>query len=399
MKDLYSFDLTSEAAFQTYKEVAKAYSAFFADLKLPVSVAEASSGDMGGNHSHEYHLSNPIGEDTVVTCSSCGYTANDEVATSRPTLSSRQHLTDMRVWRGISKDKNTLMNVWYPHSGNPEESPALNLHAVSRLVPDLDTSITNTESLWQHVLAEAQSNSNVENLRLINVVDSSLKEKFDSSKSGLEIFPKSLSSFDVKQEIISPDNADLLEIVEGDGCPKCESGQLKISRALELGHAFYLGTRYSVPLEAYYTPPNDTKKRIPIQMGCYGLGISRIMGTIAEHMSDSRGLKWPRVVAPFEVAVIPTSGLTDEVVELYDKLTKRDPTTDEKLDVVLDDRKANFGWKMKDADMTGYPVVVILGKAWKESKICEVQCRNTNMKENVSAEDLPNYLRDLLARV
>jgi prolyl-tRNA synthetase len=97
-------------------------------------------------------------------------------------------------------------------------------------------------------------------------------------------------------------------------------------------------------------------------MGCFGIGVSRILGAVAEQMTDEKGLNWPRAIAPFEVVIIPTSGVNEQTLEFYDRLTKHESSATG-LDVVLDDRKEAFGWKMQDADMTGYPVVIVLGKA------------------------------------
>lgn len=280
MKDLYTFDLTPEAAIETYQQVAGAYKGFFSDMKLPVHVAEASSGDMGGNYSHEYHLGNPTGEDTVAHCNSCGYTANDEVAVSRKS------------------------------DNQPQDS--------------------------------------------------------------------------------SP-------VVAGDGCPRCETGTLDVSKAIELGHTFYLGTRYSEPLEALYSP-KDSTKRIPIQMGCYGIGVSRIFAAVAEHKADGKGLTWPRAVAPFEAVVIPTSGVDEAALNFYDGLAGSG-VHGAQFDIALDDRNKPFGWKMQDADVIGYPVTIILGKAWRENRTCEIQCRSLSLKENVAADDVPAFLEQLLRKL
>jgi prolyl-tRNA synthetase len=127
-------------------------------------------------------------------------------------------------------------------------------------------------------------------------------------------------------------------------------------------------------------------------MGCYGVGISRILGAVAEHKADDKGLAWPRAIAPFDVVVMPTSGSIDEqTMALYDRLVSETP-----FEVALDDRKESFGWKMRDADMTGYPVAVILGKAWRERGMCEVQCRSLGVREDVPVEQLSQYLHGLL---
>lgn len=387
MKDMYSFDTTYEGAIEAYKDVSSAYRAIFAELKVPILVAEASSGDMGGDHSHEYHLTNDIGEDTVAHCKSCGYSANDEVATARtlteyvtPPTSADEFL----VWRGITKDRKTLVNAWYPLKNG--ENQGINTHALKSIISDLDTGITDTSSAWSEALKSQPE------AKIINVIDYRLAPSFETSQSLLAIIPSNLDHPTPPQTSITTSKdrpIDLLPITANDPCPRCTDGTLSIHRALELGHTFYLGTRYSVPLEAYTTLPANPSEPVPLQMGCYGIGVSRILAAVAEHKADDKGLNWPRSIAPYEVVMIPTSAASEEIGQLQDSLA-------EVADVVMDDRKKAFGWKMQDADLTGYPIIVVMGKAWKEKQECEVQCRALGVKENVAAAELPAFVRELL---
>ncbi|OAA79958.1 prolyl-tRNA synthetase [Akanthomyces lecanii RCEF 1005] len=391
MKDLYTFDVSQETAIETYEQVQAAYKAIFDEMKVPILVAEASSGDMGGNHSHEYHLADATGEDTVAHCNSCGYTANDEVAKSRSKSQDALDTTapsSYGLWRGITKDRNTLINAWYPQS----DGSSLNLHAIKDVVPELDTSVHDPLPLWDVAVDSPDT-------ALVNIVDGRLATSFGKMHPELPLLPEELRDDFVGPQFststaASGEALDLLALAEGDGCPRCESGILKIHRALELGHTFYLGTRYSKPLDALVSLPGKPSQPVPIQMGCFGIGVSRIFGAVAENRADSRGLTWPRAIAPYEVAVIPSSAANDETLAFFDSLTSGGS-----LDAVLDDRKKAFGWKMKDADMTGYPVVVILGKAWRERGVCEVQCRSLELKQEVAASELPQFLEQLLQKL
>ncbi|KAM3483910.1 hypothetical protein MY8738_002664 [Beauveria namnaoensis] len=391
MKDLYTFDQSPEAAIKTYEQVQTAYKAIFDEMKVRILVAEASSGDMGGNHSHEYHLADPTGEDTVAHCTGCGYTANDEVAVSRAKPSNAFDTSvpsNYGLWRGITKDRKTLINAWYPqHNGG-----RLNFHVVKSLVPELDTSVHDPLPLWEVAVDSPET-------VLVNIIDSGLASSFGNIHSELPLLPEELRDDFIGPQFATSTTAsgeglNLLAVAEGDGCPRCVPGVLKIDRALELGHTFYLGSRYSKPLEALVTLPVRPSQPVPIQMGCFGIGVSRIFGAVAENTADSRGLNWPRAIAPFEVAVIPSSTVNDETLAFFDSLTGS-----RSFDAVLDDRKRPFGWKMKDADMTGYPVVVILGKAWRERSVCEVQCRRLELKQEVAASELPEVLGELLQQL
>ena len=411
MKDLYTFDLTTSEAVETYRQVSGAYRAFFAELKLPYLIAEASSGDMGGDLSHEYHLPSAVGEDSVVNCGSCGYTANDEVATARVPSASKSSgdilASQFRVWRGVSKDRKVLVNAWYPQTSGDSADIGPSLHAIKSVVSELDTTIENPLPLWAEALKSGSA-------QIINVVDGQLASSFENVRNELPLLPKDLECHEAKSSTVDSSDSgaglNLVPIADGDGCPRCETGTLKIHRALECGHTFQLGTRYSVPLDACVTLPRSglpeaaveeglaPGSRVPVQMGCHGVGVSRIFGAVAEILADERGLNWPRAIAPFEVAIIPSSDLGDDPLVIYDTLA-RNNGSQSGLDVVLDDRKRSFGWKMKDADMVGYPVLVILGKSFKENGTCEVQCRRLSVKDNVKVDALPEFISNLLEKL
>lgn len=444
MKDMYTFDSTREAALSTYQKVQAAYANFFAALKIPYIVAEASSGAMGGDLNHEYHLLSPIGEDTVVFCNNCDYAANDEVAHARQILPA--DFDDMQlsenpnhgsteaddfgvgVWRGISRDRNVLVNVWYPRlvrNGSLEEplhritSRDINTHALKAVFPDLDASVDEAVDLWPAALSPMGSNSasHPNQVKLLNIVDfrllATIPEELISGRTQLPVIPPGIaSSLQIEQSTVTTSSngspLDLLRIRDGDGCPRCSTGTLTVRKALELGHTFHLGTRYSEPLGARVALPTaqsgqtdqtgvltgaaDPNAGVPIQMGCYGVGISRIIGSVAEHLADSRGLNWPRAMAPYEVAVLPSEDVGDAAIEVSDALAGH-PSA---LDVILDDRQRSLVWKMKDADLAGFPVIVILGKAWKRDRSCEVQCRRLSVKENIPIADLPARICGLL---
>ncbi|KAH6689238.1 prolyl-tRNA synthetase [Plectosphaerella plurivora] len=283
MKDMYTFDATAESALRTYADVGDAYTSFFNSLGLPFIKVTASSGAMGGDLSHEYHLVTAVGEDTVHTCSVCDYAVNAEV-------------TDAGTGGAGTGDGND---------------------------PGADALTT------EH------------------------------------------------------------------SCPKCTTGQLSTKKALEVGHTFHLGTRYSDALGARIATQSGTT--VPMQMGCHGIGVSRLIGAIAEHMADSKGLMWPRLIAPYEVAVLHAADIGSEAAVLCNEITTSRP--DEPVDVVLDDRKASIPWKLKDADLVGYPVVVVMGRAMKDSGTCEVQCRLLGVSEQVLLKDVATTVAALLHRL
>lgn len=453
MKDLYTFDVSVKSALATYNEVRAAYDKLFSELRLPVLVADASSGDMGGDLSHEYHLATSQGEDDVIKCEDCGYTANAEVAeTSLPIRQdpeiAKPTSADVKVWRGISKDRLTLVNVWY--SGLARDTESVNIHAVKRLVPNIDTGIEDATDSWWTAL---RSPNEVEgdavgscadsrpSLRFVNLVDGSIAHLSIRALAKEELAPAVLpfrrevaAELDVPlPEFISYDKSGeqlhLLAIQDGDPCPKCDSGALKVTQAIELGHTFHLGDRYSEPMGAFVNVPSlkidqdeqataldsvadsatkgsgEQEVKVHMQMGCHGIGVSRIIGAVADHLADDRGLNWPRVIAPYEVAVLAHKNLEGEAVQVYDMLdgggTGRDAASPPMapLDLLLDDRDRSLPWKLKDADLMGYPVIIVVGNEWGKTRRCEVQCRQLGVQEFVSVDDLYSRVNELLGKL
>lgn len=469
MKDLYTFDATNEKALQTYQTVRKVYNAFFSEFKIPYLTAEASSGNIGGNLSHEYHFPSRKGEDNLVCCSSCDYVVNEELAESRTlrahrypksadedasspqqvqssgwkqwnsepgSLAAGKHLDanidfqasdDGNQWLGISQDRNTLVQAFLPYeveipevAGKEYRKTEINRHAIKRIFPELDLGVEDPLEVFkaERVLGTAAGKTR-NKARILRVVDM----RYVLRKHPLNFpNPSSITVGDVKVPVQNKFSegdklVDLVRIESGDLCPVCDEGTLKIESAVELGHTFHLGTRYSTPLEATIDAdpsqkdsqqgassvpgqPVTQSDRIPIQMGCHGIGVSRLIAAVADALADSKGLNWPRVMAPFEAIIIPTKGSEREAAEIYDLLITREAHGSQgQIDAILDDRKRDFGWKIKDADMIGYPIIVILGRGWKSERECEVQCRRLSIKKLVSAERLRTFVEGLLQQL
>jgi prolyl-tRNA synthetase len=409
MKDLYTFDSSVDSALQTYNDVRVAYDRIFSDMKLPVLSAKASSGDMGGDLSHEYHLPTPLGEDRVISCNSCDYVVNEEVAN---TAISDEAATDspFEIWRGITKDRTKLVNVWYPKWTRPLDGGEareytdqdINLSEVKSTVPDLDTAVEDALPFWSAAVA-AETKTATE---IINVVDGRLPSSLAGSLSGPTpthpSWPSTINPPATPLRTSTLQGSDnntlnLLRIRTGDKCTHCSSGHLKVERAMELGHTFFLGTRYSQPLDAMATIPPATQPS-PFQMGCYGIGISRIIGAAAEHLADKKGLNWPAAIAPYSCVVISGKDADEgEAVQVYDQINGIAGPERRVVDVVLDDRSKSLPWKMSDADLIGFPVIVLLGREWRDARRVEVQCRRLGVRQAVEIADLPDVVAKLHA--
>ncbi|KAF4210324.1 hypothetical protein CNMCM8980_004338 [Aspergillus fumigatiaffinis] len=441
MKDLYTFDYSVEEALKTYNLVKAAYKNLFDELKIPYLVAAADSGNMGGSLSHEFHFPSSKGEDTVISCSNCDHVYNDELADGKAhnieeaqnagaeqasgfdtgaTTTGNNPTVSVDLWMAISRDRKTLLRGWYPkfsmHEANQEPvEREVNSHAVKSIATaagvDIDLSVENPLEQWV----------------------SQVKSDLDSGTSGSSERPQVLDLYDAQVRVYKrPPLSDLLEKVnrtadeinyamldrfpgtnqalnlvkvqDGDKCTKCAKGSLKTHTAVELGHTFHLGTRYSEVLQASVMVdrslsggPQSKDQQVPMQMGCHGIGVSRMISAVADNLADSKGLNWPRAMAPYEVVVVPGKGLETEAEKVYDSLVS-DHTSS--IDAILDDRDKPMGWKLGDADLIGYPVIVVVGKGWKKAQTLEVQCRRLdNLREDVPLDQLPSFVQSLLEQL
>lgn len=462
MKDLYTFDSSKQSALQTYDTVRKAYAAFFNEFKIPYLTAEASSGDIGGDLNHEYHLLSLKGEDSVITCTSCTYVANEELAgINQPKvrvispgfstsagekplcinekslgsgLSSLLECEDKySVWRGISKDRRVLYEAIFPNEVEVRDGSLrrteINQHALKKCVSDIDLSIEDLTGVWTRMQVNKkflQTSYSHGSPTIHRLYDYRLPQTFIENYEAITPIPLSGPQLQSSSSDGQFPPIDLIKPHDGDQCLKCNTGTLKVQSAIELGHTFHLGTRYSDPLQAAFVsdpspqsstgitasvvqtpgssenPVSKSPSTSLLQMGCHGIGVSRMIAAIAESLCDSKGLNWPRVMAPFEAVIIPTKDLHADATAIYDLLVQKNggENSNPHIDAILDDRKKEFGWKLTDADLIGYPVIVVLGRTWRTDRACEVQCRRLDgWREIVPEEKLREVVHGLLERL
>lgn len=377
MKDLYTFDHSHENALETYKEVRAAYNALFNELKVPYLVADADSGAMGGNLSHEYHFVSPQGEDIVWSCNSCDYTANEELAMKGETDSDARSVKDNVSFIGISLDRETKICLHIPRPPSLDSTSQklpwheihnyINLHAAKTAYPGLDTGIA--PPTLSDLLRTGETKDTV------HIYDTRITPSTE---------PNSIAT-----------RANITKLQPDDPCPRCTTGSLTPKRAIEVAHTFHLGTRYSSPIGATVTVAN-TPARQPIEMGCHGIGVSRLLGALAVQLSTHRGLNWPRVVAPFECLIFSTLNEqgNEGMEKVYDVLGQGG------VDCLIDDRPGlSVGYRFRDAQLRGYPVVVVVGNRWVEQELVEVECERVGLKETVSFEDVRGKVVEILDRL
>ncbi|KAJ5489249.1 hypothetical protein N7539_004139 [Penicillium diatomitis] len=441
MKDLYTFDYSVEKALKTYHLVKHTYTKLFDELKIPYLVAAADSGNMGGSLSHEFHFISAKGEDRIVSCSTCEHVYNEELADGKSHISSEEALNHSTpgfqtedntvsaqsvsrvstgLWTAISQDGNTLLRCWYPKYSMDDASaePAerhVNSHAVKAIATaagiEIDLSVEDPLAKWRsHVKLRIPSAKP----HILDLYDSQVRV-FQRPPLNDLLQGTGCTAADVASNMLDtfPGTAkklNILRVHDGDKCSQCGDGLLTSNPAVELGHTFHLGTRYSEVLNACVSVnpsvlgdsvdkgAKSTKEVIvPMQMGCHGIGVSRMISAIVNRLADDKGLNWPRAVAPYEVVVVPAKGLDSVAEQVYDHLTSSGNKTS--VDTLLDDRDKGMGWKLGDADLIGYPVIVVIGNGWKKHQTLEVQCRRLSVKQEVSLENLIPFVHGLLSQL
>jgi prolyl-tRNA synthetase len=354
MKDLYSFDATQEDAYATYDQVGAAYRRIFERIGVPFVVAEADSGNIGGSKSHEYHLISKVGEDTLLTCKSCGYTANEELAIGTIDQGPVVEHTYVRFSGLNATEDGTVQG--FGTVITPERRPA-NLLKVQKTLSDY---------LKKHGQMSDKATIELQVLPSYNESDTEHHVLVDDAVAGVDIEEGSITH--------KRDHFRLAQ--SGDLCGQCKSQGMDSVKAIECGHTFYLGTKYSKTLDCGFREGNQKGDKMPAEMGCYGIGISRLLAAVAEACYDDRGIAWPHSLAPYSVCIVTTDDRKQEFKDLaetvYDALQKHGYQGD----VVIDDRRSGFGAKMKDAELVGYPYTVIIGpKALGKDRLVEVHDR------------------------
>ncbi|KAI8588012.1 prolyl-tRNA synthetase [Geranomyces variabilis] len=370
MKDMYSFDVSEEAALKTYEEVRGAYDRILSALGIPFAAAEADTGNIGGTRSHEYHFLSNAGEDTVLLCKQCGYTANEERAT------------------GIIKRESEHNGCVVVVLSDPSENPPTKRRAVISLAHRRSV---NPTKLKQHPLLKGLNMSFPNGLK---AESSTAEQPGDLVFTDVEVAKRKA----VPDDVSSAHTGDFVTIEPGDGCSACSThspSPLESHRAIEIGHTFLLGAKYSSALGA--TIRNDRNEVVPMQMGCFGIGVTRAMAAIVEASNDSEGIIWPPAIAPFAACLVPFVNRKSGAQEQADVEQGVEAACEALLvsdvggegGVVIDDRDTvSFGFKMKDAALVGYPAVVVVGKRYLAERLLEVHDRRTGAVRYVTADEL-----------
>ncbi len=431
MKDSYSFDIDAAGLDVSYKKHYEAYCRIFDRCGLKYMVVEADSGAMGGKESHEFMVRTPAGEDQIVSCDGCNYAANMEKATSKlwpeedlaaegdgkplPVHTPGQKtIEDVAKFLGVSP-KNKIKTLAYM----AEEKDAAGKTVKTRPIVVL--------MRGDHQLNEAKLNATIATLprpmeegeikalfkspagylgpvgiewardlkkddgKPVLLVDKALEGRVNLI-AGANKEDYHLKNLTPGKDFIPTVYADLRAVAAGEACPNCDK-PLRIDTAVEIGHIFKLGYRYSESMGLRVLDKNG-KEVMPI-MGCYGIGIERILTAAVEQGNDNDGFWLPASVAPFEIVVAPVNVKDETVKSAAEDIAKK--LDGAGFDVVLDDRDERPGVKFKDADLVGIPFRITVGKKVTEGTV-EVVLRETREVRDVTISAIVEYFQEVLRR-
>ncbi|WP_028574583.1 proline--tRNA ligase [Desulfonatronovibrio hydrogenovorans] len=400
MKDAYSFDMDDAGASKSYESMRQAYISIFKKLGLRFRAVEADSGAIGGSFSHEFMVLADTGEDTIATCTGCDFAANLEKAE-------------------VKCQGQDCAECSMPF----EKVKTLGLHTVEQVAGFLNvpaqkivkTLLYNADgkSVAALVRGDRELNEiklkNILNVQTLELASRAEVEKWSGAKVGfagpvelvvdrivadLELeFDTDwitganqddfhLKHVDLRRDVNISGYFDLRTITSLDPCPKC-AGEIYLTKGIEVGHIFKLGTKYSQSMKAVYLDENGKEELII--MGCYGIGVSRILASCIEQNHDQNGIIFTPAIAPFEAVVIALNYKDQEVREhseaVYDQLRSIG------VDVLLDDRDERPGFKFKDNDLIGSPIQVVIGGKGLKNRIYEVKIRHSGERIQVPIEE------------
>ena len=412
MKDAYSFDVDAASMEKSYRKMYDAYCRIFERCGLDYIPVEADPGMMGGSVSHEFMVPCAIGEDRIVICSSCGYAASTEVAPAGEASSGNNPgekplapeevdtpgastVEDVSAFLKIRPER-LIKTLIYIADGEPvavlirgdheANEPKLKKALKARTLELAD------QKKVEQVTGGAMGFSGPLGLSVDIMADHSVRNMVNAV-TGANAAGRHLRNVTPEKDFKVKEWADLRVVTEDDKCPRCGAG-ITMKYAIEIGHTFKLGTKYSEVLGAKFLDENGREK--PAIMGCYGIGVNRILASLIENSHDKDGIIWPAALSPCEAVVIPVGKedpvLEEEALKVYNGLKEAG------IDVILDDREKTAGVKFKDADLIGFPVQIVVGKKGLEQGKVEIKARATGEKTLVDKDKYLQHVKGVLAK-
>ena len=409
MKDAYSFDTSLEAADASYQAMYNAYVRIFRRCGLDARPVEADTGDIGGKWSHEFMVLADSGEDGIVDCPACGYAANQERAERACPDTINNKDTGPAIVEIATPNTRTIddliaffkcdasrfiKTLIYAVDGKPVAvlipgNRDLNEHKLKRLLNAKKVELADEDTI-KKVTGAAVGFAGPVGLTIPIYADQSLKGASDRI-TGANKTDTHIAHVDIARDAAITAFDDLVIVGANDACPHCGK-IMQLKRGIEVGHVFKLGTKYTESFEAKYL--NDKGQSELMVMGCYGIGVSRLIAAIVEQCNDADGIAWPAHLAPFQVVII-SMGKSDACMDVCEKLYHELKQAD--IETLWDERKERPGVKFKDAELMGLPIQIIIGDRGLENGVVEIRERGRD-KQEVAQEAVLSSVRNLLDR-
>ena len=404
MKDAYSFDTDLDGLDKSYRKMFEAYKKIFDRIGIDYRIVTADTGVMGGLLSEEFQAVTDIGEDILVLCD-CGYASNIEVSecvinkekAEKPKVRELVHTPNAKTIEEVSnlleedKDKfvKTLIykidDTLYAClvSGDRE----INETKLLKLIGGTKIELASFEEVEKVTNAKVGFAGPID-LDIKIVIDNDILYKYNYivGADKTDYHYKNVNTSDFKYDYIG----DIKNVKEFDACPKCGK-KLCFKNGIEIGNTFKLGTKYSKALDLNYLDENNTLK--PVVMGCYGIGLGRIMASVVEQKNDEHGIIWPVNIAPFKVSIV----LIDKEDDLQKSIANAlyNNLMNKQIDTILDDRDLRAGVKFNDMDLIGIPYRITVGKKAKDNLV-ELKIRETNQVFDVHVNDIVTKIIELM---
>lgn len=411
MKDAYSFDCDVEGLEKSYKKMYDAYCAIFARCGLPYIAVEADPGMMGGSVSHEFMVPSDAGEDRIVVCTKCKYAASTHVAKCKvKTKSQAAKEKKLPIAEVETPDVTTIEKVSELLKTGPERLVKTLIYKVDDKIVALlirgdheanETKLMNYLKCAKIELADAKTIETVTGapvgfsgpvrLKGARIIADVVVKDMVNFVTGANKKDAHLVNVNIDRDFETKEFDDFRVITKDDPCPACGK-TIEIRQSIEIGHTFKLGTKYSDVLGARYLDKDG--KENPMIMGCYGIGVNRIIASLIETSNDKDGIIWPLSIAPYQVIILSLNADNKKVKEtadeVYESLTKSG------YEVLYDDRNESAGVKFKDADLLGIPVKIIIGERNAKKGLVEVKDRKTAKVDTIKLEELEPFLKTLI---
>lgn len=411
MKDAYSFHTSQEDLEQYYEKCHAAYERIFERVGVPEVVSvKSDSGMMGGNISHEFMLLTPVGEDSIVLCDSCDYRANMEAAENISDIArdaesaalEKVYTPNVLIIEDVcnffgDETKNSCKAVVYQQNVDDK-------YVVLFIRGDLEVNETKLvnflgEQVHAAVITE-ECGLNAGYIGPVNLkvngdavvlYDKSLEGRNNLS-CGANEAEHHYKGLDMERDVPNAEYHDFAKIQEGGICPKCGKKTVKISRGIEVGNIFQLGTKYTKSMNMTYVDANGESKT-PI-MGCYGIGVGRLAASVCEAHHDEYGPIWPKAIAPWQVHLCAVRVDDEEVRAYADKLYE--DLQNAGIEVIYDDRSVRAGVMFADADLLGIPLRIIVSPKNMKQGVVEVASRDKTLKTQIPLENVMEEIKQYL---